>query len=182
MCVACWSLTQPNRGFSVVPLCSFFFFFPTRAEISKQNVGAFELQITSVRINKELVLHKHQVLFKDKKQQCQSLQYKTAEPAAQNLNYVCFTGNKRKMTLQRGSTSSVQVDLLETRIIKNKKKKILVQTLLPCFASGRCGRAVYTYNMWQLTASIMSKELKPHMNDFLDISWFFMDTLLLAQH
>lgn len=36
--------------------------------------------------------------------------------------------------------------------------------------------------MWQFTANIMSEEVKPHMNDFLDISWFFMDTLQAAQH
>lgn len=35
----------------------------------------------------------------------------------------------------------------------------------------------YTENMRQLSANIMSEEVKPHVNDFLDISWFFMDAL-----
>lgn len=64
-------------------------------------------------------------------------------------------------------------------MIKNETCSIFINTF--------CCRKMWEsldlrWNLWQFTANNVSEEVKPHMNDFLDTSWFFMDIIQVTQH
>lgn len=74
----------------------FLQFFSTRAEISKQNIGvsAFKLQTVSIRINKELLWGKHNLLYKAKKQKCQAKECKTSRSSFKEAKLAYVRGCK----------------------------------------------------------------------------------------